>query len=439
MRKKIVIVGAGVAGLSCAYHLDGDYELYEKEGEPGGLCRSCTSQGFTFDFAGHLLHFKTDYGAHLVKKLLGDNIAHHERHSYVYLNNRFSPYPFQVNTYRLPRPIIKDCLLGFISKDTANGNNDAENFYDWMMKSFGAGVVKHFMLPYNKKFWRLHPRHLNCEWLNGKIPVPSASESIAGAFLQTKKPWGYNARFWYPKKGGIASLVRAFTEHVRAPQCNHEVRRIDLKKRLLVFSNNRAVAFDALVLTLPLAALGSLLHPLPSSVRGAVQKLNYISIINYNLGIRRQRFKRKHWVYYPQDKFLFYRIGSFSSFSHTAAPRGQTALYTEISEHRRTHAYSEQSAKKRIENDLARLNIIRGEGDILARVFNRIKYGYIVYDRFYSKSRQEVVDFLRSNKIYPVGRFGSWRYLTMEESILDGKHAAEQLNRAKSLTPYRPR
>ena len=46
-RSKIVILGAGLAGLSTAYHLKKDYEIYEKEGEVGGLCRSKNIDGFT--------------------------------------------------------------------------------------------------------------------------------------------------------------------------------------------------------------------------------------------------------------------------------------------------------------------------------------------------------------------------------------------------------
>ena len=54
----ILIVGAGLAGLSTAYHLSGlPYRLYEREQEVGGLCRSYKKDGFTFDYTGHLLHF----------------------------------------------------------------------------------------------------------------------------------------------------------------------------------------------------------------------------------------------------------------------------------------------------------------------------------------------------------------------------------------------
>src|SRR2546430_4866206 len=55
MTAKIVIIGGGLAGLSAGYHL-ADFEpvLFEKEKAIGGLCRSFTQDGFTFDCTGHL-------------------------------------------------------------------------------------------------------------------------------------------------------------------------------------------------------------------------------------------------------------------------------------------------------------------------------------------------------------------------------------------------
>ena len=62
---KIVIAGAGLTGLSTAYHLEknkfDDFEIYEKENEVGGLCRSVKQDGFTFDYTGHLLHINDIY------------------------------------------------------------------------------------------------------------------------------------------------------------------------------------------------------------------------------------------------------------------------------------------------------------------------------------------------------------------------------------------
>ena len=114
MSKRIVIVGGGLAGLSAGYHLAGyDPVVFEKEGAIGGLCRSFTQDGFTFDCTGHLIHLKDEYTRDLVARLLPGAFAAHERRAAIFSNSTTTPYPFQANTYGLPPQIIKKCLIGF--------------------------------------------------------------------------------------------------------------------------------------------------------------------------------------------------------------------------------------------------------------------------------------------------------------------------------------
>ena len=54
-----LILGAGLTGLSCAYHLKKDYLLVEKESEPGGIVRTrIRHKGFLCDGTGHWLHLR---------------------------------------------------------------------------------------------------------------------------------------------------------------------------------------------------------------------------------------------------------------------------------------------------------------------------------------------------------------------------------------------
>ena len=67
----MLIVGAGLAGLSAAYALrDRPHLVVESEASVGGLCRSLRVDGFTFDFTGHLLHMKRPEIRELVFRLL---------------------------------------------------------------------------------------------------------------------------------------------------------------------------------------------------------------------------------------------------------------------------------------------------------------------------------------------------------------------------------
>src|SRR5438067_5445339 len=91
-----LILGAGLTGLSCAYHLGGEYLLVEKESEPGGIVRTRNRHnGFLCDGTGHWLHLRNPYMAELVQKLLAGQLVEHERKAVIHMAGAFTPYPFQ--------------------------------------------------------------------------------------------------------------------------------------------------------------------------------------------------------------------------------------------------------------------------------------------------------------------------------------------------------
>src|SRR5262245_34612411 len=104
--KRVAILGGGLAGLSALWHLQKvGYEncfLFEKESRIGGLTRSEVVNGFTFDYTGHLLHFKDESIKKLVEDLLGDNIHYVVRNSWIFSQGTYTRYPFQTNLYGLP-------------------------------------------------------------------------------------------------------------------------------------------------------------------------------------------------------------------------------------------------------------------------------------------------------------------------------------------------
>src|SRR5262249_24061144 len=113
-RVRTLILGGGMSGLSCAYHLKSDYQLWEKSDEPGGLSPSIKKDGFLYDHTGHLLHLRNPYALELISRLLGDNIVTNERNAWIYSNGVSTRYPYQANLYGLPKNVIKDCLVGLL-------------------------------------------------------------------------------------------------------------------------------------------------------------------------------------------------------------------------------------------------------------------------------------------------------------------------------------
>ena len=118
MHVKTLILGAGLTGLSTAYHLERqgqtDYLLLEQAAAPGGLCASRTVRGFTLDCGGHLLHLHTPYGKKLVRTLLKGNLLRRTRRAFIYTGTSRVPFPFQTHLYALPEKARQACVQGLL-------------------------------------------------------------------------------------------------------------------------------------------------------------------------------------------------------------------------------------------------------------------------------------------------------------------------------------
>ena len=428
MTAKIVIIGGGLAGLSAGHHLaEYDPVVFEKEGAIGGLCRSFTQDGFTFDCTGHLIHLKNAYTKELVARLLPDAFNSHERLAAIYSKSTTTPYPFQANTYGLPPEVIRDCVVGFV-ESMHHRNGGPKNFHDWVLQTFGSGIAKHFMLPYNEKFWKQDLSTITSDWVSWSIPKPTLDEVVNGALGLTNKGMGYNPKFIYPKSGGIDCLPQALARSIKNVHAGETVQSIDAKKKYVRLASGREEPYDFLVSTLPLPILYRMLNDTPDSLVADAQRLHAISVLNINIGIDRPNINDQHWVYFPENQFIFSRIGFPMNFSKSVAPEGTSSMYIEITHQPKERLHVDEMFERAIV-DLEKCGILKKGDRVLTRHVLDIHFAYVVFDEHRQAHLQNLIDYLESRSIFTAGRYGRWDYFSMEDSILSGKNAAERIMR----------
>ncbi|MBL7196822.1 MAG: FAD-dependent oxidoreductase [Candidatus Omnitrophica bacterium] len=446
-KKRILILGAGLAGLSVAWHLQKkgiDCRVFEKESEVGGLARSKKIYGFTpldkniqqdkshyltgftFDYSGHLLHFRHSHTFNLLKSLLGNNLGKHQRSAWIYSAGKYTRYPFQANLYGLPFSIIKECLLGFFERSKNRQLKDKKNlnFLDWIDQTFGKGIARHFMVPYNSKFWTVSPQELTCEWLDGFVPVPSLSQIIDGTIEENQRQFGYNAQFWYPRRGGINQVPLALASRIKNIYTNCKITEINLRKKEIKIASGNKERFDFLISTIPLPEIPQVIKGMPEQIRSLFKKLRWNSIFNLNLGIDRKDNSTRHWIYFPQKELSFFRVGFPHNFSSYAASSDRSSLYAEVA-YSENRSIDKSNIVLRIKEDLKQVGLLSGHDKVCAQNVNDIKYGYPIYDKNYREAKKGILKYLNQNNIIPCGRYGSWRYMSMEDVILEGKKVAE--------------
>ncbi len=423
--KKVVIIGGGLAGLSAGHHLlELDPVIFEKEEAVGGLCRSFTQDGFTFDCTGHLIHLKNQYTKDLISRILPEAFHSHERLAAIYSKSTTTPYPFQANTYGLPPEVVRECIVGFVESLQTHTNGGPQNFHEWVLHTFGAGIAKHFMLPYNEKFWKQDLRTITSDWVSWSIPKPKLEEVVSGALGLTNKGMGYNPRFIYPKDGGIDCLPQALAKPIRRIHRSESVRSIDPKKKVVYLAGGREESYDFLISTLPLPLLFRMLQDTSETICHNAQGLRAISVLNINIGIDRPNISDQHWIYFPESEYIFSRIGFPMNFSQAVAPPGTSSMYIEIT-HRPGERLDVEEATKHSIAGLQKCGILRKGDRLLTRHVLDIRDAYVVFDEHRQSCLKDLLGYLESRNIFSAGRYGKWDYYSMEDSILSGKAAAE--------------
>ncbi|MCM8823171.1 MAG: FAD-dependent oxidoreductase [Candidatus Omnitrophica bacterium] len=425
-KKRILIIGGGLAGLTLGYFLKNKgirSFIFEKEKNYGGLCSSSKLDGFTFDFSGHLLHFRRQSTLYLVKKLLGRNLKEIRRKAYVYFGGQFIPYPFQANLCYLPKKVYRECLNDFIDAQKDNyGKIYNGNFLEWINQKFGSGIANNFLIPYNVKFWKVPLDELVYKGIDRYIYVPSLREVISDSCKN--EPVGYNAFFFYPKKGGIEELVKAFAMNIDHVYTDCEVKEVDISTRKIMFKNGNKEKFDILVSTIPLPELNKIIMGLPKNITSLFKKLRWVSIYNLNLGLNRKIFPRWHWIYYHQKELPFFRIGFYHNFSSNLVPSSKGSLYIEIS-YNSDNPIDKKNIISIVNNSLKSIGFWEKGLDICSVDIKDIKYGYPICDINYQRVRGEIINYFTKKNIILCGRYGSWQYLSMEDTIFESNKVAE--------------
>jgi protoporphyrinogen oxidase/glycosyltransferase involved in cell wall biosynthesis len=476
-----VVIGAGPTGLSAAYHIGAGSLLLDANETIGGWCRSIRDRGFTFDYAGHIMFSNDPYVHQMYRRLLGDNVHWQNREAWIYSKDVYTRYPFQGALYGLPADVLKECIVGAIearygslgeppaptraattapaSSSTCVGKAESitdccadgvaesavplvpaerlpraaaargepQNFEEFIYKVWGAGVAKHFAIPYNKKLWAVPLSEMETSWLGGRVPLPNLEEMIDGALRPVPKPVGPNARFGYPLRGGFQALMNGFLPLLKGElQLNARVVQVSPSRRELQLADGRRYRYRQLISTMPLPELVRMCgDEVPREVQEAVGRLRHVSVRCVNLGIARPNITDKHWIYYPEDT-VFHRIFVQGNASPHCNPPGGFGLTCEI-----TYAPGKplpcdgEALIDRCIEDCVRVGMLRPDDAVIARNQVDMPYAYVVYDHARKANFEVVRDWLVQYDVILSGRYSEWQYYNSDHAFLAGKQAAD--------------
>jgi protoporphyrinogen oxidase len=258
------------------------------------------------------------------------------------------------------------------------------------------------------------------------VPRPALGDVLDGAFGLYRGAVGYNATFHYPRHGGIRILADSLATDLPGLRLGRRVRALSLAARELELEGGEVVGFDRLVATVALSHLATLTADLPETARAAAGSLRAVDVLNVNLGVRGRAPRREHWLYVPEPRFPFYRVGIPSNHGRLA-PEGCHTVSVEVSVPAGDPA--PEDLLERCLEGLEALGLLRDRADVLTSLELRISPGYVVFDRARAQAVATLVRAFARGGVTLAGRWAEWGYSAMEDALASGLEAARRVTR----------
>ncbi len=414
------ILGGGLSGLALS-HLIPDSQILEKSSRPGGLMRSITENGFTFDLSGgHILFSKNKEVMLMMLSVLGDNVCKRTRNTKISYNGRLIKYPFENGLSDLTKEENFECVSDFIKASMQNHGFRAADFAEYLRRTYGNAISEKYLIPYNEKIWKYPLNKMSADWCEERMPQPTIDAVLKASLGIQSEGYLHQLHFYYPRVGGIEAFIQALAKGKKV-YCNEDVRIINKIEgdTWKVSTNQATFYFDDIVSTLPLPVLISCLGDVPAKVKKAVSQLKYNSLITVMVGVDHS-ISDYSWVYYPGKTELYHRMNMVSNFSDQVAPDGSGAVIYEITCHEDDKIYTM--------TDQEIIETVLGENpDIVYSKVHRTKYAYVIYDQQYYTNINIIKAFLKERGIKTLGRFATWKYMNMDDCINDAMLLSKQI------------
>lgn len=444
------VLGAGLAGLSCAWKLATSgtrVTVLESEPVVGGCARSFAWKDMVHDCGPHRWHSKNpELVAHL-EALMAGNLTTLERLSRIFLYKRYFNYPLETgNVVRnLPPWVLIRAFVDYFAIRIRNRIRPIpdDNFENWTRKRFGNTVYKIFFGTYTEKAWGMSASQISADWASQRISMPNLLDAARRTLLHRYEgePTPEEVKsFWYPKRGGIGEIsnrYRAEIERLGGEVLTEaEIRTVHRDgDRItgITYSHDgreRTDEVDRIVSTIPCTDLIGLYDPAPpTEVIAANGRLTYKAIKFVFLEIARERITKDHWMYIPDKELRTHRLSEVKNFNPSNAPPGRTVLCCEITCFKDDEVWNmdREQATAVVTADLEQLGLVSRDEILDSHIYD-LEHAYPIYGLEYRPDVDRVLGFVDGfQNLISTGRQGRFKYNNMDHSMEMGLAAAARL------------
>ena len=451
MNKKVIIIGAGPAGLTAAYELcklGVKSVVLEKSNTVGGISQTVNFRGYLFDIGGHRFFTKVKAVNDLWHEIMEEGkFLRRNRMSRIYYNKKFFHYPLQAANALFGLGVFNS-FLTFLSYSKAQvfPIKPEISFEDWVINRFGKRLYDTFFKTYTEKVWGIPCHEISAEWATQRIKGLSLLSAVKNSLLMSQPKVKANViktlidSFEYPEKGpGMMweTAAKVIQQKGSTLELNSSVEKIHFSENEITLLEiksaglTKVVAGTHFISSMPMQELIQKMgSAVPVEVQNAARNLNYRDFLTVSLIVNQADLFADNWIYIHDSAVKVGRIQNFKNWSPKMVPDpNKTCLGLEY------FCFEGDSLWNMTDADLIKLGTgelgtlgLVNPADVEDGAVVRMPKAYPVYDSKYSDAVMVIRKFLEKFKnLHLVGRNGMHKYNNQDHSMLTAMYSVKNI------------
>jgi protoporphyrinogen oxidase len=455
LSKRIVIAGAGCAGLAAALklvQLGHKVTILEKLDRVGGLAGGIELGGNVYEYGPHIFHTTDPEVLTDVKDIAKDVLIPFQKTIKIKFLGRYFEFPLTMKdllsklqphvVLMAGISLVYHFILGALPFRKVEPNCETT-----LKRYYGDVLYRLFFKDYITKVWGIEPKDLAASFAQQRIPrfdflkfwekikililgkkkesikIDGYVEKTEGENFTTTKGFSLIAEAYAKKIVELGGSIELSANLSKVEWKSGKCEVISYEKQ----GRTHTISCDEFISTIPISNLPKLLSPpIESSAASSAEKLGFRGIVFVGFLVNKPQVLPASFMYFREVSFN--RVTDLSWFKVEMHPPNATIVIAEITCQPKDEFWQrEDLAIQTVQRELEAEGLFSGKDVLEAHVF-KVEHGYPIYRLGYENHLKKALAGLEEiTNLHTIGRQGKFAYINTHVAIKMGYELAKKI------------